>query len=86
MLLLVTEVLAGARELVQDHGRGHGIAGVELDVIEAVALQPDGLLAAVFGQLVARPGVIQVRVRPSTGANCTATWAFVRSRSESENA
>src|SRR6185503_3912561 len=59
MLLFVTEVLVGTGELMQQHRGGNRTTRVELDAIEAVALQPDGLLAAVFGQLVARPGVIE---------------------------
>ena len=59
MLLFVAEVLAGAGELVEQHRRGNFITRVELEAVEAVALQPDGLLAAIFRQLVEGPRVVE---------------------------
>jgi hypothetical protein len=59
MLLFVTEVLAGARELMEQDGRGNGLAGVELETVEAVTLQPDGLLAAIFRELVESVRVVE---------------------------
>jgi hypothetical protein len=52
MLLFVTEIFAGAGELMQVNGRGNFVARVEFQHVEAVALQPDGLLATIFRELV----------------------------------
>ena len=59
MLLLVAEVLAGAGELVEQRRRRDRLVGVELQAIEAIALQPDGLLAAIFLEVHQRVGVVR---------------------------
>ena len=87
MLLFITEVLAGTGELVQQHRRGNRVAGVELEAVEAVALQPDGLFATIFRQLVAVPRCSRGSGSElSVGANWTLACTLVRSRSVSENA
>src|SRR5207342_2150560 len=59
-LLLVTEVLAAVGDIAEVGRRGNGFVRIEGQVGEAVgALQPHGLLAAIFGDLVARIGVVQ---------------------------
>src|SRR5262249_51369414 len=58
-LLFEAEVLAAARQLMQNE-RGLDDAVIEHDAIErTVALHPDGLLATIFRQLLLREGVVE---------------------------
>ena len=59
MLLFVAEVLAGAGEFVQQDRCRDRFVGIELDAVEAIALQPDRLLAAILGDLVLRERVVE---------------------------
>ena len=59
MLLFVAEIFAGAGELMQQHRRRDRFVGIELEMVEAIALQPDGLLAAIFRQIHQRVGVVR---------------------------
>jgi len=69
---------------VQQHGRGHRFVGVEDDVVEAVTLQPDGLLAPVFGDLALRVRVVGREDQAFRRANCIVNWPLMRSRETSE--